>query len=88
MKIIENVKIAGRFLELLINFADKQKVSEFIEKERMSRCMKCVNFTSKWGFSQCIECGCNLDLKTKLVYDTVSEAADKLKKAECPLGYW
>lgn len=50
------------------------RVSEDIEMSRFSECLDCDRFIHITN--QCKECGCFMNLKTKL------------PNAECPLGKW
>jgi hypothetical protein len=50
------------------------RVSEEISEERLSICRECPEFIK--ATSQCKECGCIMNLKTKL------------PNASCPLGKW
>lgn len=52
----------------------KQRVSENVQKQRLSICETCPSFIHVT--KQCMNCGCIMPLKTKL------------KDATCPLGKW
>jgi hypothetical protein len=51
-----------------------EKVTDRVQKERMSICLKCPRLIK--STRQCKECGCFMDAKTRLF------------EAECPLSKW
>lgn len=50
------------------------RVSDIVAKERLEICSKCPRFIKTT--TQCKECGCFMNMKTKL------------PNAECPIGKW
>lgn len=88
MKVIELLKKGGRLFKLLMDWEKEQKVSEEAAQQRMDICKKCPMMTNKFGFAQCKVCGCNLELKTKLVYDSVAYKREELETVKCPEGRW
>lgn len=51
-----------------------EKVADDIKNERLSICLECPRLIK--ATKQCKECGCFMDLKTRLF------------EADCPLGKW
>ena len=73
---------------LAANWETAEKVSPETAAQRMKICKDCPKLNKVLGLDICSVCGCNMAIKTKLLYDTVEFDPEDLEKIKCPLGLW
>lgn len=68
--------IVSRTVEAIKEKISETIVSDQIFNERMNTCQKCTFYSSDGMSPRCLQCGCFLDAKARLI------------EAKCPINKW